>query len=249
MPYLTPEAVEKCPIEGEFRLRGLDTTRIEVFVDAAFAFAVTMLAISFDAIPSNFEEMITALKKSPAFIVAVAQLVWIWWAHNVWSRRFGLDDAMTAALSAALVIVVMIYVYPLRVLAEGAFHWLTGGFLPGSFQLQSLDELRDMFVILGIGFALLCALFCLFNAYALKRGEALHLDALERFHLGTSIRVWLGSAGCAALSITLALLLPDRFVAFAGFGYAPLGVVLPLIELARDRRAPRKERTLVEGSL
>lgn len=36
-------------------MRGLDMTQIEVFVDAAFAFAVTMLVISFDAIPRTLE--------------------------------------------------------------------------------------------------------------------------------------------------------------------------------------------------
>lgn len=240
MAKLTQEFVDQCPIEHDFRIRGLDMTRIEVFVDAAFAFAVTMLAISFDEIPSNFEEMVTALKRSPAFIAAVAQLVWIWWAHNTWSRRFGLEDATTAALSAALVIVVMIYVYPLRVLAEGAFGWISGGLLPSSFELQSWYELRTMFVILGVGFVVLCGLFCLLNGYALRRAEDLRLDALERFHVGTSIRVWLGSAACGGLSILLALTLPDRAVAWAGFGYAPLGIVLPFIEIARARRAPER---------
>lgn len=242
MRRLSREFIEQCPIDRGFRLRGLEMTRIEVFVDAAFAFAVTMLAISFDEIPSNFEEMMTALKRSPAFAVAVAQLVWIWWAHNVWSRRFGLDDAMTATLSAALIIVVMIYVYPLRILAEGAFKWLSGGWLPSSFQLQSIDELRAMFIVLSCGFIALCALFCLFNAYTLRRGAYLRLDAVERYHVTSSIMVWIGGAACGGLSFALALALPERHVALAGFGYAPLGVVLPLIEWFRGRKAPEHAR-------
>ena len=51
MIQLTREFVDRCPVENDFRLRGLEMTRIEVFVDAAFAFAVTLLVISFDAIP------------------------------------------------------------------------------------------------------------------------------------------------------------------------------------------------------
>jgi hypothetical protein len=31
---LTQEFVDKCPVEGGFRMRGLEMTRIEVFVDA-----------------------------------------------------------------------------------------------------------------------------------------------------------------------------------------------------------------------
>jgi len=87
MTPLKQEFVDSCPIEGGFRMRGLEMTRIEVFVDAAFAFAVTMLVISFDAIPTSFEEVILAIKGIPAFIVAVIQLVWIWYTHNKLSWR------------------------------------------------------------------------------------------------------------------------------------------------------------------
>lgn len=240
MQPLSQSFVDQCPIEREFRIRGLEMTRIETFVDAAFAFAVTLLVISFDAIPSNYEEMVDALKRVPAFVAAVAQLMWIWWEHNKWSRRFGLEDAMTAFLSAALVVVVMVYVYPLRILAEGAFSWLTNGYLPDAFDLQSIDELRFMFVFLGVGFALLCLLFLWMNAYAVRRGAELRLDRVERYHLATTQRVWAGSACTGLLSIALALALPDRWVPLAGFGYAPLGVVLPLIEWLRGRNAPSR---------
>lgn len=235
---LSEEFVDQCPVENGFRLRGLDTTRIEVFVDAAFAFAVTMLVISYDEIPSNFDEMVDALKSVPAFTAAVAQLVWIWSAHNSWSRRFGLDDAMTVFLSTALLVVVLVYVYPLRIMAEGAFGWLTGGWLPSTFDINSLAELRFMFVFLGTGFAALCLLFAWMNAYAGRRHEFLRLSDAERYHVTSSVMVWLASAGTGALVITLALLLPDRWVPLAGFGFAPLGVVLPLIERSRWRRAP-----------
>ena len=38
-----------------FRLRGLGMTRIETFTDAAFAFAVSLLVISTQAVPTNYE--------------------------------------------------------------------------------------------------------------------------------------------------------------------------------------------------
>lgn len=47
MTPLTPQFIESCPVEKGFHQRGLEMTRIEVFVDAAFAFAVTLLVISF----------------------------------------------------------------------------------------------------------------------------------------------------------------------------------------------------------
>ena len=53
---------------NHFYNRGRDTTRLEAFVDAAFAFALTLLVISFDAVPTNYNELITALKSVPAFV-------------------------------------------------------------------------------------------------------------------------------------------------------------------------------------
>ena len=236
MQRLSEEFLATCPEHQGFRLRGLDMTRIEVLVDAAFAFAITLLVISFDTIPANFDEMVTALKNTPAFVVAVAQLVWIWHAHNTWSRRFGLEDAMTVALSGALLIVVLVYIYPLRIMAQGMFSWFSGGWLPSSFEMQSLAELRFMFTFLGIGFTLLCGLFVAFYAHAGRCAEALGLSASEEHHRVTVQWVWTGASLIGALAVILAVLLPDRWVPFSGFAYALLGVVLPVLEVRRARR-------------
>lgn len=45
-------------------------TRIETFVDAAFAFAFTMLVISIDEIPSSPVELFELSKDIPAFILS-----------------------------------------------------------------------------------------------------------------------------------------------------------------------------------
>ena len=71
--------------------RGREVTRIEAFVDAAFAFAVTLLVISLD-VPENARAMIEALKGVPAFAASFSLLAMIWWAHASWSRRYGLDE-------------------------------------------------------------------------------------------------------------------------------------------------------------
>ncbi len=241
MQKLSREFLEQCPVERGFRIRGLEMTRIEVFVDAAFAFALTMLAISFDEIPGNFQEMMAALKRTPAFIAAAAWLVWIWWNHNSWSRRFGLEDAWTAVLSTALLIVVMVYVYPLRVLAEGAFSWMTNGWLPSSFRLQDFDELRGMFVFLGISFAALCGVFFALYGYAGRQADNLLLDDRERFMVNTTRAIWATSALIGILAAVLAQLFPDHWVPFSGFTYMLLGVFPPLFEWLRHRAWSRRE--------
>jgi len=55
------------PVEEQFRLRGLEVTRLDTFIDAAFAFVLTLLIISFDEIPSTYPELMLAVKRIPAF--------------------------------------------------------------------------------------------------------------------------------------------------------------------------------------
>ena len=52
MPW-TDARLAELPDDRGFRLRGLEMTRLEGFVDAAFAFATTMLVISLSGIPSS----------------------------------------------------------------------------------------------------------------------------------------------------------------------------------------------------
>ncbi len=68
MTPLTQEFVDSCPVEHGFRMRGLEMTRLEVFIDAAVAFPVTMLVISFDNMPRSYDEGILASKSIPAII-------------------------------------------------------------------------------------------------------------------------------------------------------------------------------------
>ena len=73
-----------------FLERGSEVTRLEAFVDATFAFAVTLLVISLESIPDSIPGMLQALKGVPAFAASFAQIMLFWSAHATWSRRFGL---------------------------------------------------------------------------------------------------------------------------------------------------------------
>ncbi|NND44198.1 MAG: DUF1211 domain-containing protein [Xanthomonadales bacterium] len=219
MTPLSDSYLRQCPVEGGFRLRGMEMTRIEVFVDAAFAFAVTMLVISFDAIPTNWDEIIVAIKHIPAFVVAVAQLVWIWYEHSRWSKRYGMEDAMTVFLSALLLIIVLVYVYPLRIMASGMFGWMTGGYLPTSFHMNSWDQLSGMFIFLGVGFAAICLTFVFFYRYAARMHGPLRLNESELYDTRTIADIWGGFAVIALLSALVAIILPPPWIPFSGFVY------------------------------
>lgn len=242
MQALSSEFLSGCRIESGFRLRGEQMSRIEVFVDAAFAFSVTLLVISFDRIPQTFDEFVAAAKGIPAFVAAVAQLVWIWHEHSVWSRRFGLTDAATVALSTMLLMIVLIWIYPMRVMLAGMFAWMTDGYLPYAIRFESIEQLGWMFVFLGSGFVTLCIVFVLLYRYAIRRRNELRLNEFERHESATFAMAWGGCAIIGVLSITLALTLPDRWLPYAGFAYFLIGVWVPLCTGIRARLQP-KERS------
>jgi uncharacterized membrane protein len=188
--------------------RGHNVTRIEAFVDAAFAFAVTLLVIASNSVPTSFEEMLHAMKGVPAFAASFAQIMMFWSAHSTWSRRFGLDDARSQRLSLVMVFLVLVYVYPLKVLFGGLFYWISAGWLPPVAQIHSLLDLKLMFVMYGLAFATLS--LCMAGLYreALKAEARPALDPFEFSATRDEILRWRYYACVAVLSMAVALLLP-----------------------------------------
>ncbi len=236
MQPLTKDFVDQCPIEKGFRMRGIAMTRIEVFVDAAFAFAVTMLVISIDEIPSNMQELTEASKLIPAFILSVFQVVYIWHNHSVWSRKFGLEDTKTVILSVSLLTVVLIYIYPMKILFEGLFNWLSQGYLPSSFQFQSYDELRFLFYFMAIGFLIICLVFMALYQHALKLKLNLKLSEFETFNVRTSVIARFSMVIVAIIALITPALLPDHLVPFSGFVYILLWPSFSLVHKVRNRK-------------
>ena len=225
MSQLSEEFVDGCRVEKGFRLRGENMTRIEVFVDAAFAFAVTMLVISIDEIPGNVEELFAASKLIPAFIASVVHLMWIWHIHSTWSQRFGLEDGQTTMISVLLITLILIFIYPLKILYMGFFAWLTDGFFPSSFDMQGWDDLRYMFLYFALAFVSINLLLSWMHKHALNLKESLRLSAYEVHATNTNLYVSLGLVGVGVIAAIAPFLFPDGQVPFAGFAYSLIGVV------------------------
>jgi len=226
-------------VEGGFRIRGEAVTRLETFVDAAFAFAVTLLVVSFEAMPNSFAELYDALRRLPAFLAGFAIIAMFWAAHNRFSRRFGIEDWTVVVLSLALVAAALFYVYPLRMVMSAGMHHLTFGWAPSELKVSSTLEYRLVWVIYGSGFAVLAGLIALLNAHALKRADALTLDAAERAIARADIVAMTVLMSCAVLSVNIAMNLPERpgwQFGLPGFAYALLGIVLPIYGVRSRRR-------------
>ncbi|HEX9281212.1 MAG TPA: hypothetical protein VF878_01925, partial [Candidatus Udaeobacter sp.] len=57
-----PADLDALPRLDGFRLRGMQMTRLETFIDAAFAFAISMLVIAAQQIPDNIQTLLAAFK-------------------------------------------------------------------------------------------------------------------------------------------------------------------------------------------
>ena len=224
--------LSKLPVEGGVRQRGEQVTRLETFVDAAFAFAMTLLVVSFDAMRESFVQLYDALRRLPAFLAGFAILAMFWHAHHRFSRRFGLEDATIVFASMLLVAVTLFYVYPLRMVMSAAMVFFTGGWAPSEFKVQSFLEFRLIFVIYGVGFAILAAIVAWMNLHALGKADALQLDAAERMAARSEVALNLVLIACASLSIAVALLIPPHIgwmQALPGAMYGLLGIAMPVL--------------------
>ncbi len=140
---------------------------------------MTLLVISGGAIPNSYAALLEALKDVPAFLASFAAIVLIWGAHRRWSRRYGLEDGWTTLISLGMVFVMLVYVYPLRMVASAFMAFVSGGRLPMSFTFASRSDLTGLFVVYGVGFALQTAMVALLYFRALRAGDRLRLDRVD----------------------------------------------------------------------
>ncbi len=142
--------------------------RLDQFVDAAFAFAVTLLVIAGAQPPETLDDLRAALLNLPASAGAFALIVLFWTSHRRYGRLTERPDTISVILSLAIVFTVLAYVYPLRLLTRSAFYFFSGGRLPGEGLIDSYDDLFTLFQVYGLGFALLSGLFALLFARAIR---------------------------------------------------------------------------------
>src|SRR3981189_2438847 len=122
-----PADLDALPRLRGFRLRGIGVTRLETFIDAAFAFAISMLVIAPQQIPDNIDALLGAFRNVPAFVASIIVLGIFWRGHWLWSRRYGLEDGISIFISWAMIVTILIYMYPLKAIFSSMWFLLSGG--------------------------------------------------------------------------------------------------------------------------
>ena len=148
---------------GSDAASGPELGRLNAFSDGVFALSATLLVVRLE-VPTSYDALLEALRGFPAFFLAFAALVSLWFNHRGFFARYRLGDGWTVALNALLLFVVLLYVYPLKLLTEVVserFLWAAPDVTVG----MGRTETQGLFLVYGAGFA---AVFALYTALHLR---------------------------------------------------------------------------------
>jgi len=214
----TAEALARLRVRDGFRLRG-----------GAFALALTFLVVAANEVPHSYQDLMAAFKQAPAFAASFALMLLFWYSHVTWSRRYGLEDALSTVLTACLIFTMLIFVLPLKIIFGVWFSYMSGGWLPDLTRIDSLEQLRQLFIAYNLGFILIEASLHGLYAHALRLADRLGLNPLELLDTRYSMnRCRLGLLiGVSAMLIVVVV--PLNYSPFSGYCYALLGIANPLL--------------------
>ncbi|MBC7771344.1 MAG: DUF1211 domain-containing protein [Pyrinomonadaceae bacterium] len=231
------------PKPTDFRNRGHEVSRIEGFSDAVFGFALTLLVVSLQ-VPETFDQMIDTMKDALAFGVCFVLLFHFWYKHYVFFRRYGLSDMPTILLNAALLFVLLMYVYPLKFMFSIVVAMMTGiGPKRVSSGMISNADVPTLFIVFGAGYAALYGIYALLHLHALRMSGKLGLSELERHDTRTGIYTNLACGSLGVISIILALTLSGAWLQVAGWCYGLTGFFAAAVGVSMGARRTRLERT------
>lgn len=225
--------------EPHFRWRSPEVSRVENLSDIVFALVLTLAAAQ--TVPASFADLTNLWRDALALTACFALILTIWHTHHVFFRRYDLQDTYTVFLNAVLLLLVLIFVYPLRFMADFVLTFFTGGFETQD-QIEAVltvDQVKQLYLIFASFYICVQLVFALLYAHALNRGEQIGLDAAERSWTRYEVEFAIGVIGINFLVIASAYLLPSNLAAMSGTLFSLIGLVAFGFAHNAERRANR----------
>ena len=166
-----------------FRSRGTEVSRLEGFSDTVFGFAITLLVVS-SRTPDSSAELLALRHAVLPFIASFIVLFIVWRAQFDFFRRYGLEDRRTIRLTGALLMIVLLAVYPVKFLFTFVLDVLPVAVLGGSDTLKTImpmEHFPRVIMMYAVGFTLVSFVFSRLYAHAASQHAVLGLSELERF--------------------------------------------------------------------
>jgi uncharacterized membrane protein len=234
---LMPANLDALPQRDGFRLRGMEMTRLETFIDAAFAFAISMLVIAAQQIPDNIQALLAAFKNVPTFICSIAVLGIFWRGHWLWSRRYGLEDGVSILISWGMIVTILIFIYPLKAIFGAMWFLISNGQVGHQFSLHTTEsEARTIFAIYALGVIAISAEVWLLYLRAWQLREPLRLNAREQLVTRGELTGWSIPVSVGIVSLVFALTLPAEQIQWSGWVYLSMIILVPLHDFLHKRR-------------
>jgi uncharacterized membrane protein len=188
----------------------VEAHRLDGFIDAAFAFAVSVMAIAGAEVPHTLHDLLLSLDRIPGFACSFATLMMFWHRHVRWRDHFRLHDGTTIRLSLMLVFFALIFVYPLDMLFQALFGTLhdvyTHTTLANEPEITSVHELKALYICYALAYA--CMAGCLGVLYRHSLRQSPSLSARLRIEARETYYTQCGSVAVALLSLLTALVMP-----------------------------------------
>jgi hypothetical protein len=241
-------------VSRKFRMRGREVSRVEALSDAVFGFAITLLVVSLE-VPRTFDALMEMMRGFIAFAICFAMLILVWYQQYKFFRRYGLNDALTFVLNAALLFVVLFYVYPLK------FVWtlLVNMMLGVDYRVRlptgelvapvAFSQMGQMMVVFSIGYVAVFLVFTLLYWRAYTKRRELELNQLEVLDTRTELEENLLHIAIGLLSIGLAGRGTRGYAALSGFCYMLIGPVMTVHAMWMAKKRKKLEATLLAPSL
>jgi uncharacterized membrane protein len=239
-----PANLDVLPRLHGFRLRGMQMTRLETFIDAAFAFAISMLVIAAQQIPDNIQTLLAAFKNVPTFVCSIAVLGIFWRGHWLWSRRYGLEDGTSILISWAMIVTILIFIYPLKAIFGAMWYLLSSRQVGQPFSLHTTEsQARTIFAIYALGLIAISAEILLLNLRAWQLRGPLRLNEWESLVTRGELSGWSIPVSVGIVSLVFAFTLPREQIQWSGWVYLSMIILVPLHNYYLKRRIREAQKS------
>ncbi len=149
-----------------------------------------------------------------------------------------MQDSLTIYLSLGLVMLMLIFVYPIKLVIQLSVSYLSRGMLGTELPAMLWSDMAQLCIYFGLGLMALAVIIICFYENSLRHKEELVLTKYEVYYCKRMRLTWIVVALTAMLSCLVALVVNESAIPAAGYVYFSLFVTIRLAGKYYERYNP-----------